>query len=361
MTDTTTAPRIDEARAEAFAGQLLGDLAAAATTAMTALGDRLGLFGAMTGGGPVTAAELAATTGLHPRLVTEWLHAMTVAGYVSVDGDSFHLPIEHALALSVVDSPAYMAGGSQVITGYFLALDQLEAAFRGDGGLPYAAHHDCVFHGIERFFRTAYVNHLAQAWFPAVPGLIARLESGCRVADVGCGHGVATMLIGRTWPASTVAGFDLHPPSIATARARAIEAGSPPNVSFHVADAAGIDAAGPFDVVVYFDALHDLGDPPAALRAAYHALADGGLIVAVEPWSADSLEAAIGNPVARANYAASTALCTPGSLSQPGAYGLGTSGGPAKRLSLLAEAGFRDPVVAADTGLNLVLAATKRA
>jgi SAM-dependent methyltransferase len=361
MTQTQQTPDLDPARAEAFAGQLITDIAGAATTAMTVLGDRLGLFRAMTGTGPVTADKLAATTGLHPRLVTEWLKALTVSGYLTVDGDTFELPAEHALALSVVDSPTYLVGGADIVTGYFLSLDQLARAFRTDGGVAYGDLPVCTSHGIERFFRTAYVNQLAQHWFPAVPGLVAKLAAGARVADVGCGHGFATMLIGRAWPASTVAGFDSHEPSIATARARAIEAGSPANVTFHVADSAGIGAAGQYDVVVFFDSLHDLGDPPAALRAAHAALADGGIVVAVEPWSADDFTTTIGNPVARANFAASTALCTPGSLSQPGAYGLGTQGGPTRRLELLAEAGFENPIVAADTGFNLVLSASKPA
>lgn len=361
MTQTQQTPELDLARVEAFAGQFLTDIAGAATTAMTVLGDRLGLFRAMTGAGPVTAAKLAATTGLHPRLVTEWLKALTVSGYLTVDGDTFELPAEHALALSVVDSPTYIIGGADIVTGYYLSLDQIAHAFRTDGGLSYGDLPGCTSHGIERFFRTAYVNQLAQDWFPAVPGLVAKLEAGARVADVGCGHGVATMLVGRTWPMSTVLGFDSHEPSITTARARAIEAGSPENVTFHVADSAGIGADGPYDVVVFFDSLHDLGDPPAALRAAYDALADGGIVVAVEPWSADDFTTTIGNPVARANFAASAALCTPGSLSQPGAYGLGTQGGPRRRLDLLAAAGFSDPIVAADTGYNLVLAATRPA
>ncbi|SNY73542.1 class I SAM-dependent methyltransferase [Paractinoplanes atraurantiacus] len=350
MTDT----HIDEARVEAFAGQLLTDFAGAGTTALTVIGDRLGLYRAMTGAGPVTPAKLAAATGLHPRLVTEWLRAQAVSGYVTSDGETFELPIEHALALSVVDSPAYVVGGGDIIAGYFLALPQLEAAFRGDGGLPYADMPGCLHHGIERFFRTAYVNHLAQEWFPAVPGLVEKLEKGARVADVGCGHGVATRLIASTWPASTVTGFDNHEASIVNARA-ALAAG----VDFHVAPASEIDRYGRFDVVAFFDSLHDLGDPPAALRAAYEALAPGGILIAVEPWSADDFTTVVGNPVARANYAASTALCTPGSLSQPGAYGLGTQGGPTARLELLAAAGFDAPVVAADTGFNLVLAGLK--
>lgn len=357
--EISTAPAVDPARVEAFAGQLLGDFAGAGTTAMTVLGDRLGLFTAMTGAGPVTAGKLAAATGLNQRLVTEWLKTLAVAGYLTVDGDAFELPMEHALALSVVDSPAYVIGGADIITGYFQVLDKVEHAFRTDGALPYADHTHHVFHGIERFFRTAYVNHLAQEWFPAVPGLVAKLEAGARVADVGCGHGVATMLVAATWPASTVTGLDAHEPSIATARARAIEAGSPANVTFRTADSA--ELTGPYDVVVFFDSLHDLGDPQAALRAAYDALSDDGILVAVEPWSADDFTTTIGNPVARANFAASTMLCTPGSLSQPGAYGLGTQGGPARRLELFAEAGFADPIVAADTGFNLVLSAVKKA
>ena len=361
MTDTQITPSIDEAQVQAFAGQMLTDFAGAASTAMTVIGDRLGLYRAMTGAGPVTAGKLAATTGLHPRLVTEWLRQQAVSGYVRTDGDTFELPMEHALALSVVDSPAYVVGAAEVVTGWFLSMEHLERAFRTDGGIAYADLPDCTFHGIERFFRTAYVNQLAQVWFPAVPGLPAKLEAGARVADVGCGHGVATLLIGRTWPRSEVLGFDHHAPSVATARARAIEQGSPANVSFHVADSAGFGAEGRYDVVVFFDALHDLGDPPAALRAAYDSLTDGGIVVAVEPWSTDELAGEIGNPVARIDYASSTALCTPGSLSQPGAYGLGTQGGPAKRIALLTEAGFADAAVAVDTGFNLVLAATRPA
>jgi SAM-dependent methyltransferase len=189
------------------------------------------------------------------------------------------------------------------------------------------------------------------------------LTAGAKVADVGCGHGFASRLVAQTWPASTVAGFDFHAPSIATARAQTVEAGGPENVSFHVSDARDIAASSiaPFDVVVFFDSLHDLGDPPAALRAAYEALADGGILVAVEPWSADRFTDTIGNPMARANFAASTSLCTPGSLSQPGAYGLGTQGGPTRRIELIEAAGFANAHVAADTGFNLVLTGTKRA
>jgi hypothetical protein len=356
--ETATAS-VDEGRVQAFVGQLVTDFAGASSTVMTVLGDRLGLYAAMTDAGPITAAKLAATTGLHPRLVTEWLAAQTVSGYVTYADGSYELPMEHALALSVVDSPAYIVAAAENITAWFKSVEKLEHAFRTDGGIEYGDLPDHLFHGIERFFRTAYVNELAATWFPAVPGLVDKLTAGARVADVGCGHGVATLLVGQHWPAATVVGFDRHEASIAVARAKAVEAGSPANVSFRVADAAEF-GPGPFDVVVFFDSLHDLGDPPAALRRAHESLVEGGIVVAVEPWSTDQLADGVGNPLVRINYAASTALCTPGSLSQPGAYGLGTQGGPQVRLDLLAEAGFDTPVVAADTGFNLVIAAVKK-
>lgn len=358
MTDTITTPQIDPARVEEFAGRVLTDYAGAGSTAMTAIGDRLGLYRALAEQGPLTADELASATGTNARLVSEWLAQQVVSGYLLKAGDLFELPAEHALALSVVDSPTYLVGAAEIIAGWITSLDALEAAFRGDGGVRYAELPESLHHGIERFFRTAYVNELVQTWFPSVPGLVDRLAAGARVADIGCGHGFATRLVGRTWPASTVVGFDDHAPSVAVARAKAVEDGTGPNVAFQVADSSDF-GPGPYDVVTYFDALHDLGDPVASLRAAFAALVPGGMLVAVEPSSSDDYDGQVGDPVSRINFAASTALCTPTSLAQPGAFGLGNQGGPTARLELLAAAGFAEPVVAADTGLNFVLAARK--
>ena len=361
MTRTpATTPAVDEDVTEAFAERFLTDLAGAATTAMTVLGDRLGLYRAMAGTCPVTATGLADTTGLHPRLVTEWLAAQTVSGYVTYDpaAGTYALPAEHAMVLVDTDSPAHVIGAAEIVASQYGTLTALEIAFRGVGSIDYDAFPDRMFDGIARFFRTVYTHEMASTWFPAVDGLVARLETGARVADVGCGHGHAGLQLARHWPSCTVAGFDRHEPSIIAARARAVEAGLDGRVRFHVADAAEI-GPGPFDVVLFSDALHDMGDPPAALRRAYDVLVDGGIVVAVEPWSLDRLEDGIGNPSVRLDYAISTSLCTPAALGQPGAYALGTQGGPAVRLRLLAGAGFRAPTLAADTGANLVLAATK--
>jgi SAM-dependent methyltransferase len=357
---TNTLPSLDAAAVESFAGRVLTDFAGAAGTAMTVIGDRLGLYAAMTGAGPTTGDELAGRTGLHPRLVAEWLGAQAVSGYVRHDPrtGTFELPDEHAMVLAVVDSPAYLVGAAEVVAGQYATLESLADAFRGNGAVAYRAFPDSVRHGIERFFRTAYTHQLAQSWFPAVDGLVEWLDDGARVADVGCGHGAATLTMARTWPRSEFIGFDVDEPSIAVARSRATDEGAPANVAFRVAEA-GVLGAGPFDVVTYFDALHDLGDPVAALRRAHALLAPGGIVVVVEPWSTDRLEDEIDNPIARLDFAISTSLCTPTALAQPGGHALGTCGGPALRLRLLTEAGFVGARVAADTGQNLVLTAAK--
>jgi SAM-dependent methyltransferase len=351
-------PDIDPDLVEAFAGRVITDFAGAAATAMTLIGDRLGLFEAMTGAGPLTASELAARTGLQPRLVREWLAAQVVSGYLTYHPgtDDYELPLEHAMALSIAASPAFVIGAAEVIAGQYATLNRLESAFRTDGAVPYSAFPETVTHGIERFFRTAYTHQLVGDWFPAVDGLVRRLSDGARVADIGCGHGAATLVMANAWPSSEFTGFDLDERSITVARSRAVQAGAPGNVEFRVADAGAV-GGGPYDVVVFFDALHDLGDPAAALRRARDLLTPGGILVAVEPWSTDRLEDSIGNPIARLDYAISTSMCTPTSLAQPGGYGLGTRGGPAHRLQLITDAGFVDAHVAADTGQNLVLAA----
>ncbi len=260
------------------------------------------------------------------------------------------------MVLSVSVSPAYVVAAAEVVVGQYATLQHLESAFRTDGAVEYAHFPETVTHGIERFFRTAYSHQLVEAWFPAIDGLVQRLDAGVRVADIGCGHGAATLMMANAWPRSVFTGFDLDDRAITVARSRSVAHGSPATVDFRVADAAGF-GPGPYDVVVFFDALHDLGDPQAALRRAHDLLTPSGILVAVEPWSTDRIQDSIGNPVARLDYAISTSMCTPTSLAQPGGFAMGTSGGPTRRLELFTEAGFVDARVAVDTGQNLILTA----
>jgi hypothetical protein len=212
---------MNDAKLNEFMGRLVGDMGGAAVMANVILGEELGLYKAMADGAPLTPEELAQKTGCHPRLLREWLSAQAASGYVEHDDGRFRLPPEQAMALADEDSPVYIAGGAVVLASMYLDKDKLVAAMRGDGGLPWGDHHPCLFHGTERFFRPGYRANLVSQWLPALEGVVARLEQGAKVADVGCGHGASTVILAQAFPKSTIHGFDYHGPSIEQARQRA--------------------------------------------------------------------------------------------------------------------------------------------
>ncbi|WAC00151.1 class I SAM-dependent methyltransferase [Pseudomonas putida] len=348
---------MDEARLHDFMGKLVGDMGAAATLANVILGDELGLYRAMADSQPVTPQVLAARTGCHPRLVREWLNAQAAAGYMVHEQGSFVLPEEQAMALAQEDSPAYMAGGAAVVAALFHDKDKLVAAMRGDGGLAWGDHHPCMFSGTERFFRPGYRTFLVADWLPALDGVVAKLQAGAKVADVGCGHGASTLVMAQAFPASTFIGYDYHAPSIATARERAGEAGLTPQVSFQQASAKDYPG-NDHDLVCFFDCLHDMGDPFGAARHAYQALKPDGTVMLVEPYAEDTLDGNL-TPVGRLFYAASTFICTPNSLSQEVGLGLGAQAGEARLRTVFEEAGFTEFRRATQTPFNLILEARK--
>jgi len=254
-------------------------------------------------------------------------------------------------------SPAFMVGGFQTAVGVYQVLDQVEAAFRSDEGIDWGDHDAHMFCGVERFFGPAYRNNLVQEWLPALEGVQAKLEAGARVADVGCGHGKTAVLMARAYPASTVVGIDVHAPSIATAEQRARDAGVDDRVHFECAGAQ--DYAGrEFDLISFFDCLHDMGDPHAAAAHAYGALREGGTLMLVEPMAGDRLEDNL-NPVGRAYYGFSTTICTPASLAQDGRCGLGAQAGEARLREVLTHAGFRTIRRVAQTPFNQVIEARR--
>lgn len=348
---------MDEARLHDFMGKLVGDMGAAATLANVILGDELGLYRAMADSQPTTPEALAAKTGCHPRLVREWLNAQAASGYMTHDKGLFVLPEEQAMALALEDSPAYMAGGAAVIAALFHDKDKLVAAMRGDGGLAWGDHHPCMFRGTERFFRPGYRTFLVAEWLPALEGVVAKLQAGAKVADVGCGHGASTLVMAQAFPASTFVGYDYHGPSITTANERAREAGLAERVSFQQASAKDYPGHD-HDLVCFFDCLHDMGDPVGAARHAYRALRPDGTVMLVEPYAEDSLDGNL-NPVGRLFYAASTFICTPNSLSQEVGLGLGAQAGEARLRAVFEEAGFSRFRRATQTPFNLILEARK--
>ena len=348
---------MDEAKLHDFMGKLVGDMGAAACLANVILGDELGLYRAMADSQPVTPEALAEKTRCHPRLVREWLNAQAASGYMRHDNGRFDLPEEHALALAIEESPAYMAGGAAVVAALFHDKDKLVAAMRGDGGLAWGDHHPCMFSGTERFFRPGYRTFLVADWLPALEGVVGKLQAGAKVADVGCGHGASTIVMAQAYTASRFFGYDYHAPSIDTARERARESGVGERVSFEQGTAKSYPGHD-HDLVCFFDCLHDMGDPVGAARHAYQALKADGTVMLVEPFAEDSLDANI-NPVGRLFYSASTFICTPNSLSQEVGLGLGAQAGEARLRAVFEEAGFTRFRRATQTPFNLILEARK--
>ncbi len=348
---------MDEARLYAFMDKVVADMGGAATWATVLVGDELGLYQAMAGSGFLTPEELAERTNCNPRLVREWLCAQAAAGYVETADGRFRLPEEQAMALADRDSPVYVAGGAYVLASMFLDKDKIVAAMRGDGALSWGDHHPCLFMGTERFFRPGYRAHLVAEWLPALEGVVPKLEAGATVADVGCGHGASTIIMAEAYPSSRFFGFDFHAPSIETARARAAESGVSDRVTFEVSTAKDYPARG-YDLICFFDCLHDMGDPVGAARHAYEALAPDGTVLLVEPFAGNRLEENL-TPVGRMFYAASTFVCTPSSLSQEVGLGLGAQAGEERLREVFMEAGFSHFRRATETPFNLILEARK--
>jgi len=353
---------IDETRLEAFMGQMMGLMTGSAMCFGVWLGDELGLYRAMAGSAPMSAHDLAAATDCHPRLVREWLDGQTAGGlieYHSAD-DTYQLSPEGAMALADDESPVFVARGMNALRAFYLDLDKVAEAFRGDGALSWGDHHPCLFSGIEWFFRTGYRAMLTTEWIPALDGVHDKLVAGARVADIGCGHGASSVVIADAYPESHVYGFDFHAPSIQTAGVRAKEAGVADRTTFEVADAKsyGENSGGPFDLICFFDCLHDLGDPVGAARHAREQLAPDGTVLLVEPFALDGRPTNVAqNPVAALLYNGSTAACTPNSLSQEVGLGLGAQAGEARLRQVFEEAGYREFRRAAETPLNMILEA----
>ena len=336
--------------------RLLGAMTGAATTAMVAVGDQLGLYRALADGGPATQDELAARTGTAPRYLREWLSQQAAAGFITYQaGDGrYALPAEAAAVLAHEASPAFLAGGATITRGWFAGVDRLAEAFRTGAGIPWHEQDPAVFDGTERFFRPGYTASLTAEWVPALPGVADRLAAGGRVADVGCGHGAAAILLARAYPRARVHGYDFHHRSVEVARQRAAHAGLGGSIRFEPLDATSYPADG-FDLICLLDTLHDLGDPAAALAHARKALAPDGAVLVVEPNAADDYEANLASPLAALSYAASTFQCTPAALAQPGGVALGAQAGPAAVRQLADDAGFSRFRQVAETPVNVVL------
>jgi SAM-dependent methyltransferase len=345
---------VDEGKLNALMGRMVGEFGALASAPLVLLGDRLGLYKALAGAGPLSAEELCERTGLRLRYAQEWLRAQAASGFVEYDGaaETFTLTPEAAMVLADDESPTCMVGGFEVLRSMMLDLDKVQKAFASGTGLGWHEHDPCLFSGTERFFRAGYNANLAPSWIPALDGVAAKLDDGARVADVGCGFGASTIVLAKAFPRSTFVGYDYHEPSIRAARERAARAGVGDRVRFEVAGAKDYPGSG-FDLVAFFDCLHDMGDPVGAARHVRESLAEDGTWLLVEPFANDRLEDNL-NPVGRIFYSASTMVCTPCSLAQEVGAGLGAQAGERRLREVATAGGFTRFRRAAETPFNLV-------
>jgi SAM-dependent methyltransferase len=346
---------VDDGKLHDFVNKALGDLGATLTAGLVVVGERLGLYRAMAAGGPMTPAELAAKTGTAERYVREWLAAQAAAEYVAYDAATgrYHLPPEQAVALTDDASPFCVLGGFIGMTSAMRVAPKLVERFRSGKGIGWDEHEAGLFEGTERFFRPGYAAFLVNAWIPALDGVEEKLRRGARVADIGCGHGASTIVLAQAFPKSTFIGFDYHAPSIEVARQRAREAGVADRVTFERAAAKEFPGTG-YDLVAFFDCLHDMGDPVGAARHVLGTLAPDGTWLLVEPFANDRVEDNL-NPLGRLFYSVSTYVCTPASLAQEVGLALGAQAGEKRLRDVVTQAGFTRVRRATQTPFNLVL------
>lgn len=359
MMQTTTDRPVDEAKLMEFLGRIVIDAGGTLAAALVVIGDKLGLYRALDEAGPLRPDELAERTGTTDRYVREWLSAQAAGGYITYDSASerFSLTPEQAFALADPDSPVHLAGLFQLVTSVVGDEPAVTEAFRTGKGVGWHEHGVGLFEGTERFFRAGYSGNLVSSWLPALDGVVEKLTSGASVADVGCGHGASTILMAKAYPASHFVGFDYHDRSIGRAHAQAVEAGVSDRVRFEVAPARAYPGSD-YDLVTFFDCLHDMGDPTGASAHVYESLAADGTWMIVEPFAGDRLEDNL-NPVGRLYYAASTLVCTPASLDQEVGLALGAQAGEARIRRVVTGGGFTRFRRAAETPFNLIFEARR--
>ncbi len=347
---------IDESKLHDMLTKMVGDMGAAAVASLVVLGDKLGLYKTLAAQGPLTTSELADRTGTTERYVREWCAAQAGSGYIEYDpnGDAFHMTPEQQAVFSDENSPFCMTGGYYAISSLFTDEPKITHAFQTGEGVAWGDHSECLFCGTEKFFRPGYMANLVSEWLPALDGVVEKLERGARVSDVGCGRGASTLVMAKAFPNSTFTGFDFHRASINHANQHA-QASGLKNVRFEVAAAKHFPGDN-YDLVAFFDCLHDMGDPVGAAAHARQSLHPDGTMMLVEPFAHDNLADNL-NPIGRMYYCFSTMVCTPASISQEVGLALGAQAGEKRLRDVVTEGGFTRFRRATETPFNLVLEA----
>jgi 2-polyprenyl-3-methyl-5-hydroxy-6-metoxy-1,4-benzoquinol methylase len=348
---------VNQDKLNKFLGKFVGDFGATLHGATVIVGEKLGLYKAMAGEGALTSKELADKTSTSERYVREWLAAQAASGYVSYDDKTgrFWLSPEQAFALADETSPAYVPGAFQIAASVFGDEGKIIEAFRTGKGVGWHEHQRELFEGTEKFLRSGYIGNLMSSWLPSLDGAVAKLEAGARVADVGCGYGASTILMAKAYPKSAFVGYDYHRDSIEQAIKSAKREGLADRVKFEVSPAKEYPGR-EYDLVTFFDCLHDMGDPVGAAKHVLRSLEPDGTWMIVEPFANERIEDNL-NPVGRIFYSASTMICTPTSLSQEVGLALGAQVGESRLREIVLSAGFRRFRRATQTTFNRVFEA----
>jgi SAM-dependent methyltransferase len=346
---------IDKRKLDAFLARAVCDLSAGYGGVMVSLGDKLGLYKAMAGAGPLSSAELAKRTGCAERYVREWLNAQAAGGYVGYHpvSQTYELTPEQAVVLADDQSPVFMPYAWQVPASMWFDEAKALDAFRTGKGVSWGDHDGRLYCGVAGFYRNAYRGSLVSEWLPALDGVVEKLEAGAAVADIGCGYGHSTLLMAEAFPNSRFWGFDVHAASIEEARRNAAEAGLADRVTFDIGSADSFPGQR-YDLICFFDCLHDMGDPVAAAVRAAEMLSPDGTVMLVEPFANDRVEDNI-SPVARLYYSASTTLCCAHAIHENGRLVLGAQAGEARLVEIFRKAGFSRSRRAAETPFNLII------
>lgn len=323
--------------------KVIGELGGAWSASLVIIGDKLGLYKAMSDSRPVTSQELAQKTNTNERYIREWLANQAAGGYLVYDGSNgkYSLPPEHAMALANESSPAFVVGAFQTTSVLMKDEAKIVEAFRTGKGVDWGDHDPLLYTATERHFKPIYFANISTSWIPALDGgkVEEKLKKGgAKVADVGCGHGISTIVMAKAYPNSKFVGFDNHAPSIEYARKKAEEEGlDDDRITFEVSSAANFPKENEYDLVAFFDCLHDMGDPAGAASRVLKTLKPDGVWMIVEPFSNDRTEDNL-NPIGRMFYAASTSICVPASLAHNGPA-LGAQAGESRISEVVKKSG----------------------
>jgi 2-polyprenyl-3-methyl-5-hydroxy-6-metoxy-1,4-benzoquinol methylase len=337
----TTRQGLNPEKFQASLERLQGMMVAAHVSAMICLGLRLGLYGALKDAGPVTSEDVAGVTGLHERWVREWLRGQATAGVIDYRGDGrFELSAEAAILLGDEDHVMFLGVYFDNLPHAMDVVERLPETFRTGLGLSWDDRGPEAAAIGERILGNWYRQVLVPGALPTLEGVVAKLKAGAKVADVGCGSGIALIEMAKAFPQSEFCGYEISEHALARAEANRRQAGTP-NVAFHNVANEPLPADGRFDLIVTFDCLHEMTRPEQVAAAIRAAMSADGTWFIVDINCAPTLEENLTNPLAPLLYAFSILACMSSGLSEPGGAGLGTLGLPEPAMrELVNGAGF---------------------